>query len=49
LGDPELTKYALAHKHIIDRFGRFPHRNAILGRTSTAEEMEFLKGPGSSF
>ena len=49
LGDPELTKYALAHKDIVDRFGRFPHRNAILGRTSTAEEMEFLKGPGSSF
>jgi uncharacterized protein (DUF924 family) len=43
LGDPELTKYAQAHKDIIDRFGRFPHRNAILGRTSTAEEMEFLK------
>ena len=49
LGDPELTKYARAHKDIIDRFGRFPHRNAILGRTSTAEEMEFLEGPGSSF
>jgi uncharacterized protein (DUF924 family) len=49
LGDPELTKYAQAHKDIIDRFGRFPHRNAILGRTSTAEEMEFLKGQGSSF
>jgi uncharacterized protein (DUF924 family) len=49
LGDPELTKYARAHKDIIDRFGRFPHRNAILGRTSTAEEVEFLKGPGSSF
>jgi uncharacterized protein (DUF924 family) len=49
LGDPELTKYAQAHKDIINRFGRFPHRNAILGRTSTAEEMEFLKGPGSSY
>ena len=49
LGDPELTKYAQAHKDIIDRFGRFPHRNAILGRTSTAEELEFLKGQGSSF
>ena len=49
LGDPELTKYARAHKDVIDRFGRFPHRNAILGRTSTAEELEFLKGPGSSF
>ena len=31
LGDPELTKYAQAHKDIIDRFGRFPHRNATLG------------------
>jgi uncharacterized protein (DUF924 family) len=49
LGDPELTKYARDHKDIIDRFGRFPHRNAIIGRTSTAEEIEFLKGPGSSF
>jgi uncharacterized protein (DUF924 family) len=49
LGDPELTKYAQAHKDIIDRFGRFPDRNAILGRTSTAEEMEFLKGQSSSF
>lgn len=49
LGDPELTKYAQAHKDIIDRFGRFPHRNAILGRTSTAEEIKFLKGQGSSF
>jgi uncharacterized protein (DUF924 family) len=49
LGDPELTRYAQAHKDVIDRFGRFPHRNVILGRTSTAEEVEFLKGPGSSF
>lgn len=37
------------HKAIIDRFGRYPHRNALLGRTSTAEELEFLKQPGSSF
>lgn len=49
LGDPELTRYAVAHRDIIERFGRFPHRNAILGRTSTAEEIEFLKEPGSSF
>jgi uncharacterized protein (DUF924 family) len=49
LGDLELTKYAQAHKDIVDRFGRFPHRNAILGRTSTSEESEFLSGPGSSF
>jgi uncharacterized protein (DUF924 family) len=41
--------YELKHKSIIDRFGRFPHRNQILQRPSTAEEIEFLKGPGSSF
>ncbi len=49
LGDPEMTKYAIAHQVIIDRFGRFPHRNAILGRRSTPEEIEFLKSPMSSF
>lgn len=39
--------YAQRHKDIIDRFGRFPHRNAVLGRPSTAEEIEFLKShPG---
>lgn len=37
------------HKEIIDRFGRYPHRNEILGRESTLEELEFLKTPGSSF
>ena len=37
------------HKAIIDRFGRYPHRNAILGRASTPEELEFLAQPGSSF
>lgn len=41
--------YALAHRDIIRRFGRFPHRNAVLGRASTAEEVDFLKQPGSSF
>lgn len=41
--------YALKHCEIITRFGRFPHRNAILGRESTSEEIEFLKQPGSSF
>ena len=41
--------YAERHLDIIDRFGRFPHRNDILGRTSTAEEKEFLTQPGSSF
>jgi uncharacterized protein (DUF924 family) len=49
LADAELTKYAIAHKAIIDRFGRFPHRNAILGRPSTDEEIAFLKEPNSSF
>lgn len=49
LDDPDLVKWAEAHKVIIDRFGRFPHRNEVLGRTSTAEEVEFLKQPGSSF
>jgi uncharacterized protein (DUF924 family) len=49
LADPGLVKWAHAHKAIIDRFGRFPHRNAILGRTSTADELEFLTRPGSSF
>ena len=42
-------RYAVAHRDIIQRFGRFPHRNAILGRPSTPEEIEFLKQPGSSF
>ena len=41
--------YALRHREVIERFGRFPHRNVILGRASTAEEIEFLKQPGSSF
>lgn len=41
--------YALRHHAIIERFGRFPHRNEILGRQSTPEEAEFLKQPGSSF
>jgi uncharacterized protein (DUF924 family) len=47
--DPEQVRYALAHRDIIRRFGRFPHRNAALGRPSTAEEIEFLKQPGSGF
>lgn len=41
--------YELKHQAIIERFGRYPHRNAILGRESTQEEIEFLKQPGSSF
>jgi uncharacterized protein (DUF924 family) len=50
--DPESAsaiEYAFKHMEIIDRFGRFPHRNNILGRTSTPEEIEFLKQPGSLF
>jgi uncharacterized protein (DUF924 family) len=45
----EQLGFELQHKAIVDRFGRYPHRNAILGRTSTPEELEFLKQPGSSF
>ena len=41
--------FELRHQVIIDRFGRFPHRNALLGRASTAEETAFLSEPGSSF
>ena len=51
-GFPETAdteRYAIAHHDIIRRFGRFPHRNAALGRHSTPEEIEFLKTPGSSF
>lgn len=50
--DPHTLKtinYAVRHLEIIKRFGRFPHRNQILGRASTPEEVEFLKQPGSSF
>lgn len=42
-------EYAVKHHDIIKRFGRFPHRNQALGRTSTPEEVEFLEEPGSSF
>lgn len=41
--------FAKRHKVIIDRFGRYPHRNRVLGRESTPEEIEFLKQPGSGF
>jgi uncharacterized protein (DUF924 family) len=47
--DPEKWLYAERHAEIIRRFGRFPHRNAILGRTSTPEEIAFLREPNSSF
>jgi uncharacterized protein (DUF924 family) len=49
LRDADLVKWAEAHRAIVDRFGRFPHRNRVLGRISTPEEAEFLKQPGSDF
>lgn len=49
LGNPGSLDFEIRHKAIIDRFGRYPHRNEILGRVSTAEEIEFLSQPGSSF
>ena len=49
LGNPINLEFEQKHKAIIDRFGRYPHRNEILGRTSTAEEIEFLKQPGHHF
>ncbi|MGP1678389.1 MAG: DUF924 family protein [Burkholderiales bacterium] len=51
-GDPDSAgsiDYARRHFEIIERFGRFPHRNAILGRVLTPEEVEFLRQPGSGF
>jgi uncharacterized protein (DUF924 family) len=44
-----LSEWAVKHRVIVARFGRFPHRNKTLGRASTAEEVEFLKQPGSGF
>lgn len=48
-GNPSALEFELKHKRIIERFGRYPHRNEVLGRVSTDEEIEFLKQPGSSF
>jgi uncharacterized protein (DUF924 family) len=48
-GAPGNYDFELRHKAIIDSFGRYPHRNALLGRESTAEELAFLTQPGSSF
>ena len=48
-GDAELLKWAQLHADIIERFGRFPHRNAILGRVSTPAELEFLAGSNAPF
>jgi len=49
LGNTEWLEYARRHHAVIARFGRFPHRNAVLGRTSTPAEIAFLSEPGSSF
>jgi uncharacterized protein (DUF924 family) len=48
-GLPENYEFEIKHKAIIDRFGRYPHRNEILGRKSTPAEIEFLQEAGSSF
>jgi uncharacterized protein (DUF924 family) len=50
--DPDVASaypFAIRHQEVVERFGRFPHRNDILGRENTPEEAEFLKQPGSSF
>ncbi|MBS0319586.1 MAG: DUF924 domain-containing protein [Proteobacteria bacterium] len=48
-GLPGPLDWARRHRDVIARFGRFPHRNVMLGRASTAEELAFLRQPGSSF
>jgi uncharacterized protein (DUF924 family) len=45
----DTLRFELRHQAIIERFGRYPHRNAVLGRSSTAEELAFLNELGSSF
>ncbi len=50
--DPDVEgyfDYAMRHAQVVERFGRFPHRNALLGRSSTEAELAFLREPGSSF
>ncbi len=49
LGDENNLDFAIRHRDIIEQFGRFPHRNEVLGRVSTAEEIDFLTQPNSSF
>lgn len=49
LGNEYWTRYAISHLEIIERFGRFPHRNAVLNRVSTPDEIEMLKDPTKSF
>jgi uncharacterized protein (DUF924 family) len=48
-GMEDSLRFELRHQEIIDRFGRYPHRNAVLGRESTPEELVFLSEPGSAF
>ena len=47
--DPRTADFVRRHRDVIARFGRFPHRNALLGRVSSAEELAFLQTPGSRF
>lgn len=49
LNDDEILKFAEGHKALIDRFGRFPHRNAALGRQSTPAEVAYLSQPGAGY
>ncbi|WP_169570198.1 DUF924 family protein [Sneathiella limimaris] len=49
IGDPVKLDYAIRHKDIIEKFGRFPHRNEALGRKNTPEEEEYLAQPGAGF
>lgn len=48
-GNEQTLKFEIKHKNIIERFGRYPHRNKVLGRPSTAEEIDFLNQPDSAF
>jgi uncharacterized protein (DUF924 family) len=48
-GAAQMLEFAHRHRAVVERFGRFPHRNAILGRRSTTEEEAFLREPGSGF
>ncbi|MBX4930703.1 DUF924 family protein [Rhizobium bangladeshense] len=49
LGDEEYLDYAVRHRDVIAAYGRFPHRNAMLGRESTAAELDYLSKPGAGF
>lgn len=49
LGNPDTIAYSEAHRDVIGRYGRFPHRNTILGRVSTADEEEYLAQPDAGF